>query len=233
MKTTRLFFLAGTNFSRTFDNQLQSPFLSLPAELRNSIYEAAFCGGIARFHPVHSETNIHAKRIVGELSLRAACRQTRYESNFLFYRHYVFDISRIDLLSMPRIVEFIGLDNCLFIERIVISFNMAFSMIVQVDPHRFRHRQLFTVLFPRLEHVYIKEMRSLVLCCFRICRRMLCNLRLTGRNSRFTRVVGDRKQGWPCTVLWLMTGCLGHVLIFASHYRISSQSRLKSLSGLA
>jgi hypothetical protein len=86
-----------TNLS-TQRNQHDSPLLCLPAELRNRIYELAFCGQrIWIRNPAHGSLrevlNITKKWEKSPLTLLATCRQINYEAFPIAYESCTFDLN--------------------------------------------------------------------------------------------------------------------------------------------
>jgi hypothetical protein len=100
VQSTRALPIVKTNFLRTQTNQLQSPLLRLPAELRNIIYDFAFVNiSVQSHHPHPPEWNwdfrcyLHSR--VGcywkEPGLLSTCRQVRFEASSAYYEFCAFD----------------------------------------------------------------------------------------------------------------------------------------------
>ncbi|KAG9188676.1 hypothetical protein G6011_07381 [Alternaria panax] len=73
------------NDRRTQANQVQSPFLCLPAELRNQIYRYTIKHGAINVYPTRA-----SKRTSHALHLLWICRQIRAETVSLFFSTTVF-----------------------------------------------------------------------------------------------------------------------------------------------
>jgi hypothetical protein len=146
---------------RTRDNQLHSPLLRLPAELRNKIYE--FCcerGVLAILFGRHRKTgDPHTQKSPGALCLRATCRQIRSESVDIFYLHYVLDLRAYGMLHIPRAKALHTLYNSEYLQNIKINANDAFSIGIWLEQHSYLETTTNHSLhgtFPMLKHVTIE-----------------------------------------------------------------------------
>jgi hypothetical protein len=76
------------NRPSTQQNQLDSPLLRLPAELRNRIYKFAFTGQSVTVLP---DRRTDARKDLGTLALLLTSCQVHHETACLFWSHTVFD----------------------------------------------------------------------------------------------------------------------------------------------
>ncbi|EDU46691.1 hypothetical protein PtrSN002B_003678 [Pyrenophora tritici-repentis] len=84
----------------TESNQLTSPLLRLPAELRNKIYEYACIDTIIRstnimsFQPYRHKTPVSERK---PLAIISTCKQMRHEASGTLYSHAAFDLVGLGL----------------------------------------------------------------------------------------------------------------------------------------
>ncbi|CAE7192586.1 hypothetical protein CFE70_007028 [Pyrenophora teres f. teres 0-1] len=149
-------FITDTNFPRTIENQSRSPPLRLPpAELRNKIYETTFSGGMVRVRKTSIQTeNVHAQQTAGALSLRATCRQIRYESESVFYQQYIFNFCKFVEFEPAAIAKVLMIDNYQRIEKIAVNLRVGFFIWLHLDDNNPNERH---GLFPRLQHFYTHD----------------------------------------------------------------------------
>ncbi|CAE7194017.1 hypothetical protein PTNB73_08696 [Pyrenophora teres f. teres] len=79
----------------TESNQLTSPLLRLPAELRNKIYEYACIDTTVRAHQVMNLQIYRSNAPVSKrkpLAVISTCKQMRHEASEIFYSHTTFDL---------------------------------------------------------------------------------------------------------------------------------------------
>ncbi|CAA9964039.1 hypothetical protein PTMSG1_07398 [Pyrenophora teres f. maculata] len=79
----------------TESNQLTSPLLRLPAELRNKIYEYACIDTTVRAHQVMNLQIYRSNAPVSKrkpLAIISTCKQMRHEASEIFYSHTTFDL---------------------------------------------------------------------------------------------------------------------------------------------
>jgi hypothetical protein len=107
---------------RTRNNQLLSPLLRLPAELRHRIYELSYEGGALSIllSPSRKTGNPHTHKSTGAYALRSTCRQIRFESETIFYKRYVLDL-RTYGRQLERLQEIPKLHNAEYIQNININ----------------------------------------------------------------------------------------------------------------
>ncbi|KAI8934133.1 hypothetical protein NX059_008888 [Plenodomus lindquistii] len=154
---------------RTEYNQLSSPLLHLPAELRNHIYIYAFHGALVKADVRHAwmfqppdEPEIHDTygSSKGD-SLLHVCRQIRHEAGDLIYYHCTFDFDNalfnVDYADNPKFAA--GLARYANVRYLRISMQTALGW------HSLRRSRMYTVklnripnfakIFPVLERCYV------------------------------------------------------------------------------
>ena len=77
--------------TRTQNNQLLSPFLRLPAEVRNFIYDCVFADDTIRVDMFTRSAKLLARQHNSPLALLQTCRQSRHEARQSFYANITFD----------------------------------------------------------------------------------------------------------------------------------------------
>ncbi|KAI4714532.1 hypothetical protein J4E89_000212 [Alternaria sp. Ai002NY15] len=113
-ESTGLTITTGDQIARI--NQLKSPFLRLPAELRNLIYLFTFTDSVIRMHPRKGEQSA-----TNPIGLICCCRQLRHEANSLFGSTATFGMELAMPYSHEAAIAAIGAERCARITSIQIS----------------------------------------------------------------------------------------------------------------
>jgi hypothetical protein len=102
------------------ENQLNSPFLCLPAELCNRLYELAFTGQSITVLRKRNETS--ARKEVGAIVILLTCRQIQHDVALLFYSFTTFnlDLFNQETDSPGKSLAALGAENCSPIQSIKI-----------------------------------------------------------------------------------------------------------------
>ncbi|KAF2127149.1 hypothetical protein P153DRAFT_398515 [Dothidotthia symphoricarpi CBS 119687] len=123
----------------TQDNQFKSPFLRLPAELRNSIYEFVFYGSAVRLVSPCAHKDRSSK--VASRQFMHTCRQIRTEASTIFYAQASFDLTQFifvdesdDTLNVffNRVGNIHKAYDCTAVQTIVLSDSAADVMFYAI-----------------------------------------------------------------------------------------------------
>ena len=131
-------------------NAKNSPLLRLPGELRNKIYGYALADSSIEPLLRPRTASIHARTSSGRpmsstVSLLRTCRQTRCESESLFFSYttFGFNYARYDF---HRFLGHIGREK----RELITSIAMLFSTLELLEQYEGRYK------LPRLEYVYVR-----------------------------------------------------------------------------
>jgi len=143
------------NYHSTTANQLNSPLLSLPAELRNDIYKLVFTtntilvtGASTRFLSPRTNDSTWAA------ALLLTCRQINDEATALFWQLSTFDLRQCHYPDELRAM--VGSDKCAMVGTIAMSGNLASAIAGWVQAGRVNHRALFSGGLTALDKVCVE-----------------------------------------------------------------------------
>ncbi|KAF1942362.1 hypothetical protein EJ02DRAFT_176647 [Clathrospora elynae] len=140
------------------DTDCGSPFLRLPAELRNMIYEHTFNNETILVRQKDDDEEPHhparTRTYQPIIALLFTCRQTRKESSAIFDDRVIFDLTSCYNFTMA---EFdLGSDKCRVIKSIQINSRDAKRLVLRLQsegPPRVSYHHSF----PSLQCVFIRH----------------------------------------------------------------------------
>jgi hypothetical protein len=129
-----------------------SPFLSLPAEIRNIIYDLALQGSTLEVFP-----DLQSQNRPQALSLIHTCRQIRLEALKIFYMSNTFDFAYM-VTHIPRFIRTVSSEACKVVRSIRINHHDACLVLFHA---RLGRPRLWFQCFPALEEVVIVDAMAL------------------------------------------------------------------------
>ena len=149
------------NWNSARVNQLTSPLLRLPAELRNLIYLFTFTDSMIRMHPQKGEQSA-----TNPIGLICCCRQLHREANSLFYTTATFEMEMALPYSYEAAIVAIGAERCARITSIQISLlSVEFQYVHWAYPAKSFEEEIELQgrananAFPALNTVHVKGSR--------------------------------------------------------------------------
>ncbi|KAH4176437.1 hypothetical protein HBH43_058360 [Parastagonospora nodorum] len=138
-------------------NQIKSPLLKLPAEIRGIIYEYVFCDLIVRVNTNEPRLKRYSTYLQ-PLAPRQLCRQIRCETQSAYFKYTQFYFQNYDLCdSSDKVALPLGDINCSAIQSIKLEPRLSYNLFGGEEAHeRLKSRR------KRVEriHIIVTPMRT-------------------------------------------------------------------------
>ncbi|KAH5347534.1 hypothetical protein HBI65_150480 [Parastagonospora nodorum] len=110
-------------------NQIKSPLLELPAEIRGIIYEYFFCDLIVRVNTNEPRLKRYSTYLQ-PLAPRQLCRQIRCETQSAYFKYTQFYFQNYDLCdSSDKVALPLGDINCSAIQSIKLEPRLSYNLV--------------------------------------------------------------------------------------------------------
>jgi hypothetical protein len=132
-------------------NQLNSPLLRLPGEIRNRIYEYTFSESVVVVSDGYANRSYTRKNNT-PLHILATCQQIRHEATSFFWKHCTIDAQRSRYLGDVK--KAMGSENCAR----VTSLNMregAVAVYIRYNLNKSRTKRFHLEDFPAVQRICV------------------------------------------------------------------------------
>ncbi|KAI4714359.1 hypothetical protein J4E89_000038 [Alternaria sp. Ai002NY15] len=110
------------------DNQINSPLLRLPGELRNRIYECVFFDAEVNVtHPDWNWNGRGGRQVQSQIHVLATCQQIRHEATSIFWNECM--IYPVGIYTFSGVASIMGESNCARITSLCVDMSLVFDGI--------------------------------------------------------------------------------------------------------